>query len=44
MKKIAYETPIAEIVLFKTEDIIVTSGDGGITAPDFGDGGTVGRE
>lgn len=26
MKKIAYETPSVEVVLFKTEDIIVTSG------------------
>lgn len=41
MKKIAYETPIAEIVLFKTEDIIVTSG--GVGGDDFEDGGDYGR-
>ena len=39
MKKTAYETPSVELVLFKTEDIIVTSGGDDPTVPDFGNGG-----
>lgn len=46
MKKISYETPSVEVVIFKTEDIIVTSStsSGGVTGEGDGWGGSWGDD
>lgn len=46
MKKVSYETPVVEVVIFKAEDIIVTSNtsSGGVTGEGDNWGGSWGDD